>query len=52
LFTLEQELPEKLQRSVRKGLPIPQIMASTLGVNPTLFGAISLGLIGKFAFIK
>jgi predicted NBD/HSP70 family sugar kinase len=52
LFSLEQELPKNVQRSVRKGLPIPQIMASTLGGNPTLSGAISLGLISKFAFTK
>jgi predicted NBD/HSP70 family sugar kinase len=52
LFSLEQELLKNVQRSVRKGLPVPQIMASTLGGKPTLLGAISLGLISKFAFAK
>jgi predicted NBD/HSP70 family sugar kinase len=52
LLSLEQELPVKIQISVRKGLSIPQITASTLGASPTLLGAISLGLISKFAFTK
>jgi predicted NBD/HSP70 family sugar kinase/predicted transcriptional regulator len=52
LFSLDQELPKNVQRSVRKGISIPRIIASTLGGNPTLSGAISLGLISKFAFSK
>jgi predicted NBD/HSP70 family sugar kinase/predicted transcriptional regulator len=51
LFLLEQDLPSTIKRSVLKGLPTPPIKASTLGGNPTLMGAVSLGLISKFQFL-
>lgn len=37
------------ERSVRRDLPKPAIIASTLGDNPTLIGALSLVLARKFA---
>ena len=37
------------ERSVRRDLPAPTILASTLGDNPTLIGALSLVLARKFA---
>ena len=37
------------ERSVRRDLPRPAIIASTLGDNPTLMGALSLVLASKFA---
>jgi len=42
-------LEETVQRSIRRGLPSVQIIASTLGSQPTLMGAISLVLARKFA---
>ncbi|HEY0005634.1 MAG TPA: ROK family transcriptional regulator [Pyrinomonadaceae bacterium] len=44
-------LTETMERSVRRGLPSARIMASTLGQQPTLMGALSLVLARKFAFI-
>lgn len=43
------ELNAIAERSVRRDLPKPAIMASTLGDNPTLIGALSLVLARKFA---
>lgn len=43
------ELESIAERSVRRDLPKPAIMASTLGDNPTLIGSLSLVLAGKFA---
>ncbi len=41
-------LSETIQRSVRRGLPSTRIVASTLGDQPTLMGAVSLTLARKF----
>jgi predicted NBD/HSP70 family sugar kinase len=42
-------LGETVERSIRRGLPSAKIIASTLGDQPTLMGALSLVLAGKFA---
>lgn len=42
-------LSETMERSVRRGLPSARILASTLGREPTLMGALSLVLASKFA---
>lgn len=42
-------LGETVERSIRRGLPSARIIASTLGDQPTLMGALSLVLAGKFA---
>lgn len=41
-------LTETIEHSVRRGLPSARILASTLGEKPTLRGALSLVLAGKF----
>ena len=41
-------LEETIQRSIRRGLPSARIVASTLGDQPTLMGAISLVLARTF----
>lgn len=46
---VENALRETIEHSVRRGLPSVRILASTLGENPTLMGALSLVLAGKFA---
>jgi len=46
---VEKALTEKIERSVRRGLPSARILPSTLGEQPTLRGALSLVLAGKFA---
>jgi predicted NBD/HSP70 family sugar kinase len=46
---IEGALGETIQRSVRRGLPSARILASTLGKEPTLMGALSLVLASKFA---
>jgi predicted NBD/HSP70 family sugar kinase len=46
---VEGALTETIDRSVRRGLPSARILASTLGGNPTLMGALSLVLASKFA---
>jgi predicted NBD/HSP70 family sugar kinase len=46
---VEGALTETIDRSVRRGLPSVRILASTLGENPTLMGALSLVLASKFA---
>jgi predicted NBD/HSP70 family sugar kinase len=40
-----------IERSIRRGLPSAPIIASTLGGQPTLMGALSLVLAGKFSSI-
>ena len=45
-------LGETIQRSIRRGLPSARIVASTLGKQPTLMGAISLVLSRKFALVE
>jgi predicted NBD/HSP70 family sugar kinase len=42
-------LSETMERSVRRGLPSARILASTLGPQPVLMGALSLVLARKFA---
>ena len=46
---VEHALQETIEHSVRRGLPSARILPSTLGVNPTLRGALSLILAGKFS---
>jgi predicted NBD/HSP70 family sugar kinase len=41
---------ETVERSVRRGLPTARIVASTLGEQTTLMGALSLVLADKFAY--
>jgi len=42
-------LHEGIERSARRGLPPSRVVASTLGDQPTLMGALSLVLASKFA---
>lgn len=46
---VEHALQQTIEHSVRRGLPSARILPSTLGVNPTLRGALSLILAGKFS---
>jgi predicted NBD/HSP70 family sugar kinase len=46
---IETALTEKIERSVRRGLPSARILRSTLNGDPTLMGALSLVLASKFA---
>jgi predicted NBD/HSP70 family sugar kinase len=46
---VEKALTETMEHSVRRGLPSAKILPSTLGDKPTLRGALSLVLAGKFA---
>lgn len=46
---VSKELLSIAERSVRRDLPAPTIIASTLGDQPTLMGALSLVLAKKFA---
>ncbi|MCM3900694.1 MAG: ROK family transcriptional regulator [Pyrinomonadaceae bacterium] len=46
---IEGALTERIERTVRRGLPSARIMPSTLGDNPELRGALSLVLASKFA---
>jgi predicted NBD/HSP70 family sugar kinase len=46
---IEGALTERIERTVRRGLPSARIMPSTLGDNPELRGALSLILVSKFA---
>ena len=46
---VENSLRETIEHSVRRGLPSARILASTLGEQPTLMGALSLVLASKFA---
>ncbi len=46
------EIDEIAERSVRRGLPKPAIIASTLGDKPTLIGALSLVLSKKFSRVE
>lgn len=46
---VESALKETIEHSVRRGLPSAKILPSTLGEKPTLRGALSLVLAGKFA---
>lgn len=46
---VQAALTETIEHSVRSGLPSARILPSTLGEDPTLRGALSLVLAGKFA---
>lgn len=46
---IAEELNSSVKKSIRQKLPETEITASSLGVYPTLIGAISLVLVGKFA---
>ncbi len=46
---VEDALTERIERTVRRGLPSARIMPSTLGDKPALRGALSLVLASKFA---
>jgi predicted NBD/HSP70 family sugar kinase len=46
---VQPALTETIEHSVRRGLPSARILPSTLGEDPTLRGALSLVLAGKFA---
>lgn len=46
---VQDALKQTIEHSVRRGLPSARILPSTLGGNPTLMGALSLILAGKFA---
>ena len=46
---VEDALKETIEHSIRRGLPSARILASTLGNDPTLMGALSLVLASKFA---
>jgi predicted NBD/HSP70 family sugar kinase len=48
---VEKALNEKVERSVRRGLPYARILPSTLSGDPTLMGAFSLVLTSKFAAV-
>ncbi len=48
---IEKALNEKVERSVRRGLPSARILPSTLSGDPTLMGAFSLVLTSKFAAV-
>ncbi len=48
---IEKTLTEKIERSVRRGVPSARILRSTLNGDPTLMGALSLVLTSKFAGI-
>ena len=49
---ISASLGETIQRSIRRGLPSARIVASTLGDQPTLMGAISLILARKFGLAE
>jgi predicted NBD/HSP70 family sugar kinase len=46
---IEKSLTQTIEHSVRRGLPSVRILPSTLGDKPTIRGALSLVLAGKFA---
>ena len=45
---IEKALTEKIERSVRRGVPSARVLRSTLNGDPTLTGALSLVLARKF----
>ena len=49
---ISPSLGETIRRSVRRGLPSARIVASTLGDQPTLMGAISLVLARTFGLAE
>ncbi len=49
---ISEALEEPVRKSIRRGLPSARIVASTLGDQPTLMGAISLVLARKFGLSR
>ena len=49
---IAEDLKASVGQSICRGLPSTQIMASSLGAEPTLMGALSLVLASKFASIS
>ncbi|MFN2532527.1 MAG: ROK family protein [Pyrinomonadaceae bacterium] len=45
---IEKTLTEKIERSVRQGVPSARVVRSTLNPDPTLMGALTLVLASKF----
>lgn len=48
---IEEDLKTAVEASICRGIPSTPIISSTLGPQPTLLGAISLVLAGKFASV-
>lgn len=49
---IEKDLETVIESSIKQKLPKTRIFASTLGDTPTIMGAISLSLVGKFASVN
>jgi predicted NBD/HSP70 family sugar kinase len=49
---ISEDLKRAVETSICRGLPVIPIIASTLGPQPTLMGAISLVLASKFASVS
>jgi predicted NBD/HSP70 family sugar kinase len=49
---LSQEIKSAVETTICRGLPSTKIIASTLGPEPTLMGAVSLVLASKFASVS
>jgi N-acetylglucosamine repressor len=49
---ISEDLKHAVETSICRGLPVIPIIASTLGPQPTLMGAISLVLVSKFASVS
>jgi predicted NBD/HSP70 family sugar kinase len=49
---ISEEIKSAVETTICRGLPSTRIIASTLGPEPTLMGAISLVLASKFASVS
>ena len=49
---IAEEIQNTVESSICRGLPSTRIIASTLGPEPTLMGALSLVLASKFASVS
>lgn len=49
---ISEEIKSAVETTICRGLPSTRIIASTLGTEPTLMGAISLVLVSKFASVS
>ncbi|HET6891389.1 MAG TPA: ROK family protein, partial [Pyrinomonadaceae bacterium] len=49
---ISEEIKSAVETTICRGLPSTKIIASTLGPEPTLMGAISLVLASKFASVS
>lgn len=49
---ISEEIKSAVEATICRGLPSTKIIASTLGPEPTLMGAISLVLVSKFASVS